>query len=90
MNNLSFSGHDTFHCRQFWLKKGYDFTANNKSFPDDEASLELGVGRNMVTPVRYWLRAFDLLNDEDNLQSLAQKLFDDNGWDPFLEDEGTL
>lgn len=24
-NKLTFSGHDTFHCRHLWLKKGYDF-----------------------------------------------------------------
>ena len=22
---LTFSGHETFHCRSLWLKKGYDF-----------------------------------------------------------------
>lgn len=21
---LKFSGHESFHCRQFWLKKGFD------------------------------------------------------------------
>lgn len=89
-NNLTFSGHDTFHCRHFWLKKGFDFKQRDKSFPDPDASLELGVGRNMVTAVRYWLRAFDLVDDDDNVKNLAKRLFDDNGWDPFLEDEGTL
>jgi len=89
MSNLTFSGHDTFHCRQFWLKKGYDLTATNKPFNDD-AVLDLGVGRNMVTAIRYWLRAFDILDENDKLNDLAKKLFDDQGWDPFLEDEGTL
>ncbi|UII20847.1 DUF4007 family protein [Fulvivirga ligni] len=89
MANLTFSGHDTFHCRHFWLKKGYDLTAQNKPFNDD-AVLNLGVGRNMVTAIRYWLRAFDILNESDELNDLAKKIFDDKGWDPFLEDEGTL
>jgi len=26
MVKLSFSGHEKFHCRQFWLKKGYDLS----------------------------------------------------------------
>ena len=25
MDSLKFSGHETFACRHYWLKKGYDF-----------------------------------------------------------------
>jgi hypothetical protein len=89
MSNLTFSGHDTFHCRQFWLKKGIDLKLQEHSFSDN-AVLELGVGRNMVTAIRFWLKAFDLVDEREFPNDLAQKLFADNGWDPFLEDEGTL
>ena len=43
MANLVFSGHETFHCRHYWLKKGVDFLAHGKSFKDELALLDLGV-----------------------------------------------
>jgi hypothetical protein len=64
---LSFTGHDSFHCRSFWLKKGYDFVKNGGQF-NDNAVVELGVGRNMVNAVRYWMRCFGLTDENDKLQ----------------------
>jgi Protein of unknown function (DUF4007) len=92
MSNLkpTFSGHDTFPCRSLWLKKGYEFIKNNGSFNNPDAVVMLGVGKNMVSSIRYWMKSFDMLDNEDNLTELAHKLLDDNGWDPYLEDEGTL
>jgi len=90
MSSLVFSGHDTFHCRQFWLKKAYDYVEHKKSFTDPEASLDLGVGKNMVTAIRFWARAYQILNEDGKPNEIAQKVFSDNGWDPFLEDHGTL
>lgn len=86
----TFSGHDTFPCRSLWLKKGYEFVKNNGSFSSPDAVVTLGVGKNMVSAIRYWMRAFDILDSDDNLTELAHKLLDDEGWDPYLEDEGTL
>lgn len=87
---LTFSGHDTFHCRQFWLKKGYDFVNQGRKFPDDDAPIALGVGKNMVAGIRHWLRSFGITTKDDVLTPLARKLLDDSGWDPFLEDQGSL
>jgi hypothetical protein len=88
--DLKFSGHESFHCRPFWLKKGFDFIANNNSF-SEKSGIDLGVGRNMVGSIRFWLRAFNLIEKDNSLTVLAQKLFNDvDGWDPFLEDEATL
>lgn len=86
----SFSGHETFHCRQFWLKKGYDFLKQERSFTAEDAVAHLGVGKNMVTAIRFWMRAFELADSDSNLTELAHKLLDDKGWDPFLEDVGSL
>lgn len=44
----TFSGHDSFHCRQFWLKKGHDFVREGRSFNDEDAVVRLGVVKNMV------------------------------------------
>jgi hypothetical protein len=88
---LTFSGHDTFHCRHLWLKKGYEFIKSGKKFTDVDAVVFLGVGKNMVSSIRFWMKAFDLIDDNDELKEIAHKIFaDKNGWDPFLEDDATL
>ena len=90
-SKLTFSGHDTFHCRHLWLKKGYEFIKQKRKFTDNDAVVHLGVGKNMVSSIRYWMKAFDLLDEKDELTTIAHKIFDDNGgWDPFLEDDATL
>jgi len=87
---LSFSGHDTFACRQQWLKKGYDYKCLGKKFNDEDAVVVLGVGKNMVSAIKFWMRAFDLVDVDENPTELAHKIFADNGWDPYLEDEASL
>jgi hypothetical protein len=42
----TFSGHDSFHCRQLWLKKGYDFAKEGKNFNDEDAVVKLGVWKS--------------------------------------------
>jgi len=85
-----FSGHESFACKSHWLKRGYDFVMAERNFNDDDAVVYLGVGKNMVASIRFWLKAVGLLKD-DQLEDIAGYLFnDDNGKDPYLEDIGTL
>ena len=85
MPNLRFSGHESFHCRHFWLKKGFDYRRNQDA--EKEPTVVLGVGKNMVSAISFWQKAFNIEED----QELAEFLFDDQkGKDPFLEDLGTL
>ncbi len=86
----TFSGHESFQCRHLWLKKGYDFIRQGKSFNSEDAVVDLGVGKNMVGAIRYWLRAFDLLEDQNEPTVLADLLLEDEGYDPYLEDDATL
>ncbi len=86
----SFSGHETFACKQHWLKKGFDYTQTGKSFGDDAAVVHLGVGKNMVTSIRHWIKAFGLLDDQDQPTPIAEFLFGENGADVYLEDTLTL
>ena len=87
----TFSGHDSFQCRQLWLKKGFDYIQNGKKFNDPDAVIQLGVGKNMVSSIRFWLKAFNIIDKKDISTEFGRKLFDDKiGYDPFLEDEGSL
>lgn len=86
----SFSGHESFYCKSLWLKKGYDFISENRDFNAPDAVVELGIGKNMVSSLRFWMRAFGLF-DEGKPTSLADYIFDnETGKDPYIEDLGTL
>lgn len=87
----TFGGHETFPCRYFWLKKGFDFQKKGESFSSDFALVELGVGKNMVNSIRYWLKSLGF-NSEDDKHVLHSIFNDENegGFDPFLEDVNTL
>ncbi len=85
-----FSGHESFPCKTLWLKKGYDFVCAGLDFNTPDAVVHLGVGKNMVTSIRYWMRVFGLL-DGSELTTLAHYIFDDNnGCDRYLEDIASL
>ena len=85
-----FSGHESFPCKSMWLKKGYDFLVDRNKFTDPDAVVKLGVGKNMVQSIKFWMRAFGLLND-DGATEIARYLFDDReGKDPYAEDNATI
>ena len=85
-----FSGHESFTCKTLWLKKGYDFVDKGLNFNEPDAVVQLGVGKNMVASIRYWMRAFGLTKG-DNLTPIAKYLLDNEaGKDPYIEDLGTL
>lgn len=90
MSKLYFSGHESFICKQFWLKKVFDFVQEKKNFNDDTAVIDLGVGKNMVAALRFWGRAFGILKDDDTPTELANYLFGKKGKDQYLEDFGTI
>lgn len=87
---LLFSGHESFQCRHLWLKKGFDYVKKGYNFSDEESVVHLGVGKNMVSSIRYWMKSFGLLTHDDTLTEIAKKLLSKSGWDPYLEDEGSL
>jgi len=85
----SFSGHETFHCRSLWLKKGIDYIQNDYSLQDDSAVVDLGVGKNMVASIKFWMRATALLH-ENTVTRLGDFLFGREGEDRYCEDVATL
>ncbi len=85
-----FSGHESFPCKSMWLKKGYDYLVDHNRFSDSDAVVKLGVGKNMVQSIKFWLRAFALLHNDETTE-IAQYIFDDrDGKDPFAEDRATI
>jgi hypothetical protein len=87
----TFSGHDSFHCRQLWLKKGFDFVQEGNAFNNDDAVVKLGVGKNMVSSIRYWSKAYNIIDVKDNPTEFGIRLLDTKtGYDPFLEDEASI
>lgn len=92
MDKLRFSGHETFIARTFWPKKGYDFIKQGGKFSSEDAVVELGVGKNMVLSINFWMKALGLIDESTNeLTSFSHFLFDDEtGVDPYLEDIGSI
>lgn len=91
--NVAFGRHESFALRYGWLTKGYKAAANDPSiFKSYDATTILGVGKNMVNAIRYWLIASQLLDEKTGKPTkLGNFLLDSNkGMDPFLEDEATI
>ncbi len=98
---LSFSGHETFVFRYFWLKKAVDAVwADPRVFAQEDAIVALGVGKNMVRSIRHWGLATGVLDEEPKSRGTVMKvtpfgefLFGGektSGVDPFLEDPNSL
>ena len=98
--NASFSGHETFPCRYTWLKKGVDAVRDSRTiFADGDATITLGVGKNMVRSIHHWCQVAGLIEfggkDLNNRKrfvptDFGNSIFADDGFDPYLEDVATL
>lgn len=98
---LQFSGHETFPLRQLWLRKAYEAvtTASSTSaksvFSDDDSIARFGVGKNMVTSMRFWATSCQIIRDEVDdggyvSTDLGETLFDaETGLDPYCEHPAT-
>ena len=96
-----FARHETFHPRYGWFRKAYTETARDRHvFGRDDAPVVIGVGKNMVRAIRFWGLAAKLItNDPQSKNRRApdyaptwrgHALFGEQGWDPYMEDPGTL
>lgn len=98
--HVHFSGHETFPLRQMWLKKAFDQTdasgrVPKAAFTDENAIASFGVGKNMVSSIRHWAMACDILRDtcEDSnffeVSPVANEILRDGGLDPYAENPST-
>jgi len=91
----SFGRHETFPLRFGWITKGFKaLSSDPKIFSDDQATVVLGVGKNMVYAINYWLIASQVVRmDGDTLKptALGKRIFNiGKGHDPYLEDDATI
>ena len=93
---MPYAKHETFHIREGWLFKGMDAVRRDpRVFMERDASERLGLGRNMVRALRFWMTATGLTEEYQEDQLTVQHLTDPFGqlvWehDRYLEEEGTL
>lgn len=89
MAKLRLKRHGTFSIREGWLEKAIHIIANsgdNKSlFSKDNGVIEFGIGSMMVTSLRYWLIATDIIDERTNQLSEFGRLLLE--FDPYLDDE---
>ncbi len=94
-DRMAFGRHETFAVRYGWLPKGFQAVTargGKKAFESDDATVRLGVGKNMVTAIRYWLRACRMIEPDGNVPTEIGKrlLSKKDGYDPYLEDDATI
>jgi len=93
-----FSGHETFPLRQLWLKKAYERVTESLAigpknarslFSNEDAIVKFGVGKNMVSAIRHWALACEIIAENDEFgyvaTPLGEMLFGSKGIDPFQE-----
>lgn len=91
----TFARHETFHPRYGWFRKAYALTKRDSQiFTRVDAPVLIGVGKNMVRSIRFWGLAAKLIEDRQGPGLVPTKfghaLFGESGWDPYMEDPGTL
>lgn len=94
-DRTAFGRHETFPLRYSWLTKGFQaLLADPNVFQSDDATVTLGVGKNMVNSIRYWLEAAQLMERRPGglvTTPVGFAIFDETeGYDPYLEDEATI
>lgn len=91
-NRIRLKGHEKFTLREGWLNKGITAVeTDQRVFLGNTGPDELGVGNNMVKSIRYWVRAFGLINESPGhgatITPLGRLILDN---DRYFEDIFTL
>ena len=96
-----FSGHQTFAFRHGWLEKGVrGMLVQPDLFLREDALVLLGVGKNMVESIRHWCVVTQFIGEDSEnkkdrgsalrVTTIGRLLLNEDGWDPFLEDDASL
>lgn len=95
---IKLKGHEKFALHEGWLNKGIQVISKtietngySRIFMEDNGPDELGVGSNMVKSIKYWLKAFGLIEDSPGrgvrLSEYGKLILQ---YDPCFEDINTL
>lgn len=101
---MSFGAHQSFYIRDGWLYKGMSTIQGDQElgvvpapsiFTQPDSPQILGIGRNMVRSLRFWMQASGLTEEFTGSTGKREHRFTEFGelvWqhDPYLEDIGTL
>jgi hypothetical protein len=99
IQSVSFSGHESFPLRFAWLTKAVRHLAGDTHlFGREDATVVLGVGKNMVRAIRHWALRSGMIEPHGESQRggeytptpLGVALFGQDGLDPFLEEPATV
>ena len=61
-NTVSFGRHESFLLRFGWISKGLGALKDDPAvFSQEDATVTLGVGKNMVASIRHWLQGARLV-----------------------------
>jgi len=91
-----FSGHESFSCRYAWIPKAVESLQEDPMIFSniDEAMVRLGLGKNMVQSLRFWVQATRVAEQTSQnrleLTEFGLQVFGKSGLDPYLEDITTL
>ncbi|SHN91304.1 DUF4007 family protein [bacterium endosymbiont of Bathymodiolus sp. 5 South] len=91
-NTFTIGRHGSFQLRYGWITKGIQAIQAKKAhkisdvFTSDDATVNLGVGKNMVAAIRYWLTATKVI-DNGSITEFGEFL---NQKDIYLEDDASL
>ena len=97
----TFARHETFHPRYGWFRKAYSTATHRRSgFTEDDAPVRMGVGKNMVRAIKFWGQAAKIITKDPESENkrapemiptwFGHALFSEEGWDPYMEDPGTI
>ncbi len=94
-SKVAFGRHESFALRYSWPTKGFKAVqANSEVFTSPDATVTLGVGKNMVNAIRFWLLASQMIKPSEEKgfepEEIGKEVLDESGYDPYIEDEATL
>jgi hypothetical protein len=89
---IRLQGHEKFPLREGWINKALIEVPNNAGvFLKKDATDTFGIGSNMVKSLRYWMKAFGLMEENGasgaHLTDIGEIIAE---YDPYLEDLFTL
>ncbi|OQY09222.1 MAG: hypothetical protein B6I28_03450 [Fusobacteriia bacterium 4572_132] len=92
-NKYIFSGHQSFNLRDGWLIKGIELIEkeDGKNIFSKNELVEtidkLGIGANMVKSLKYWLEVLDIMDDNNNINTIIKEI---RKYDEYFQRTTTL